>query len=241
MDYSYIFRSAVPNYAKFADFGFEKQGGSYICKKPLLEKGFYAILIVNDGKISAEVYEIGEDIPDSKYALFDVKSANGSFVSKIRSQVQNIVEDFRLACFERYDLHEKYMRFLEHEFSCMPDFPWAASKDSSEPQPSVKSGSFDDYAVYRCPNNKWFALVMKISYRNLGFENDEKVFVVNLKADSERINEIIDRKSIFPAYHMNKKHWITVLLTNVTDFDQLCALSRQSFNLVDEKNARIKN
>jgi predicted DNA-binding protein (MmcQ/YjbR family) len=76
---------------------------------------------------------------------------------------------------------------------------------------------------------------MNITYKILGFENDEKLFVVNLKADKERISEIIDRKSIFPAYHMNKKHWITVLLTGVTDFDQLCALTRRSFELVNGK------
>jgi predicted DNA-binding protein (MmcQ/YjbR family) len=235
MDYSYIFRSAVLDYAKFHDFGFEKQGDSYICKKPLSENEFYALLTVHDETLSAEVYERGEDSPDSKYALFDVESANGSFVSQIRAQVQGIVEDFRRSCFVSSDLHEKYSQFLEDEFACKPDFPWSAPEDSAESQTSFKSELYDDYAVYRCPNNKWFALVMNITYKNLGFENDEKVFVVNLKADKERISEIIDRKSIFPAYHMNKKHWITVLLTGVTDFDQLCTLTRRSFELVNGK------
>ena len=30
---------------------------------------------------------------------------------------------------------------------------------------------------------------------------------------------------------MNKKHWITVLLTRVTDFDRLCELTRRSYEL----------
>ena len=93
MDYSYIFRSAVPDYAKFASFGFEKCGDAYICKKSLSETGFYVKLLVKDEKFTAEVYESADDFPDSKYALFDVESANGSFVSQIRSQVQGIVED----------------------------------------------------------------------------------------------------------------------------------------------------
>ena len=235
MDYSYIFRSAVPNYEKFADFGFEKHEDSYICKKKLEESGFYVLLTVNNENINAEVYEEGDDFPDSKYALFDVQSATGSFVSQIRSEVQNIIEDFRRSCFGVFDLREKYAHFLETEFNCKPDFPWAASKDSSESKSSLKSERFSDYAVYRCPNQKWFALVMNITYKNLGFENDEKVFVVNLKAPSDKMAKIIDNKSVFPAYHMNKKHWITVLLTDVTDFENLCELTKQSFELVSGK------
>ena len=100
MDYSYIFRSAVPDYDRFASFGFEKRGGAYVCKKSLSETGFYVKLLVKDEKFTAEVYESADDFTDSKYALFDVESVNGSFVSQIRSQVQGIVEDFRRACFE---------------------------------------------------------------------------------------------------------------------------------------------
>lgn len=235
MDYSYIFRSAVPDYARFADFGFEKRGDAYICKKSLSETGFYALLTVTGETCSAEVYESADDFPDSKYALFDVESANGSFVSEIRAQVQDIIEDFRQACFVSSSLREKYIHFFESEFNCKPDFPWAAPKNPGEAQSSFKSGRYDDAAVFRCPNQKWFALIMNITYKNLGFENDENVFVVNLKADKEHINEIIDKKSIFPAYHMNKKYWITVLLTGVTDFDRLCALTRQSYELVNGK------
>ena len=182
MDYSYIFRSAVPDYSKFQKFGFEKHGDAYVCKKPLSENGFYTLLNVNGEKLSAEVYESDDDFADSKYALFDVESANGSFVSQIRTQVQNIVEDFRLSCFESNDLHKKYTVFLQKEFNCKPDFPWTAPENSTQTESAFKSERYEDY-----------------------------------------------------AYHMNKKHWITVLLTGVTDFDMLCDLTRQSFELVNGK------
>ena len=86
--------------------------------------------------------------------------------------------------------------------------------------------------VFRCTKQKWFAHVMKITYKNLGMSNDKKVFVVNLKAAPERVADLADKKTIFPAYHMNKKHWITVLLTSATDFDLLRSLTEQSRVLV---------
>ena len=96
MDYSYIFRSALPDYGTFAAFGFEKKDEGYICRKALGDTGFYALIRVHDERITAEVYEKSADgtSPDSKYALFDVKSANGAFVSCIRAQVQEIMNDF---------------------------------------------------------------------------------------------------------------------------------------------------
>ena len=73
---------------------------------------------------------------------------------------------------------------------------------------------------------------MKIKYRQLGLTGDEDVFVVNLKAPPEKIPNIVDHKSVFPAWHMNKTHWITVLLTAATSFDNLCKLTEQSYGLV---------
>ena len=67
---------------------------------------------------------------------------------------------------------------------------------------------------------------------------EDKVWCVNLKAAPDEIPSLINAKSIFPAYHMNKKHWITVALTAVTDFEKLCTLTEQSFSLVNGKAGR---
>ena len=73
---------------------------------------------------------------------------------------------------------------------------------------------------------------MRIGFKKLGIESDEPVWVVNLKADAEKIPELVDSNTIFPAWHMNKKYWITVILTTITDFNQLCKLTERSFELV---------
>ena len=233
MDFSYIFRAARPKPETFADFGFQKDdlredkvftdakvpADVLICKRSLPQTDFYVILALNLAKetLSAQVYD---SATDEQYALFDVPSANGAFISQIREQVKNIIEDFRNQCFETADLKEKYFEYLKTHFSAVPDYPWDDSPDAG---------------VFRCKNDKWFALVMKIKYRQLGLTGDEEVFVVNLKAPPDKIPNIVDHKSVFPAWHMNKKHWITVLLTAATTFDHLCELTEQSYTLVYEK------
>ena len=57
MDFSYIFHSSIPDYEKFSDFGFAKNGDKYICTKPLSEPGFYAIFKVHGENLTAQVYE----------------------------------------------------------------------------------------------------------------------------------------------------------------------------------------
>ena len=219
MDYSYIFRAARAKQQTFSEFGFEvADEKTFICKKelPAPNNAFYTILTLNpkDETLTARVYEADTDEP---YTLFDVPSANGAFISQIREQVQQIVNDFRSCCFETADLKDKYFDFLKTRFDAHPDYPWDDSPDA---------------AVFRCPNNKWFALAMKIKYRQLGLSGDEELWVVNLKARPEDIPNITDKKSVFPAWHMNKKHWITVLLTAATSFENLCALTEQSYKLV---------
>lgn len=240
MDFNSFFYSAVPLYNEFEKYGFRKAGKLYCLKKDLKQDGFYVEIKIEDEKITAEVFEKSGDknSPDLKYALLDVKNANGAFVSSILENVKNILNDFFEHCFEKEYIKEKYVEFLKKEFNVMPDFPWAGKKDNASKSSSFKSKLFSDYAVFRCKNNKWFSLIMNITYKNLGLKNalpDEKVFVVNLKADAEKIKEIVDSKSVFPAYHMNRKYWITVLLTKVTNFEKLCELTKRSYELVSKK------
>ena len=216
MDYSYILNTSLPQKEKLLDFGFSEAGGSLVLKKEIAGGQFYAEIKLSENTLAADVFETSTN---EKYVLFNVASAQGAFVGQIRSEVQDLIEEIRAECFISQDIKENYVDFLHSYFNAPGDNPWAEEPDNSS-------------TVYRCPNNKWFALVMQIKFKNLGFESDEPVWVVNLKA--ENVEAITDKKSIFPAYHMNKKYWITVLLTAVTDFEKLCELTKKSFALVQK-------
>lgn len=225
MDYSYILNTSVPQKEKLKAFGFSAAanesaasdgGEKLVLKKEIADGQFYVLIQLSDASLTADVYETSTD---EKYVLFNVASAQGAFVGQIRSEVLEIIEQIRKECFINEDTKQRYVEFLHSYFKSFGDTPWVAQGDDSS-------------TVYRCPNNKWFALVMKIKFKNLGFESEEPVWAVNLKA--ENIESITDKKSIFPAYHMNKKYWITVLLTAVTDFEQLCELTKKSYALVEK-------
>lgn len=217
MDYSHYLHTSIPLKEKLLEYGFEKKDEYFFIKKNISGEGFYAFIEISDKKINVSVFD---SETDEKYALFDVVTANGSFVGRLRNEVEKIMDNIHKTCFECKDVKEKFVNYLLETFECKQDFPWDGSPD---------------YIVFRCKNEKWFGLIMNIPFKCLGFQSEEKVWVVNLKTDSEKIEELVDRKSIFPAYHMNKKYWITVLLTSVTDFDLLCELTKRSYSLVEKK------
>ena len=65
----------------------------------------------------------------------------------------------------------------------------------------------------------------------MGLEGEEKVEVLDLKLQSQKIEALIDNKTYFPAYHMNKKHWVTVLLSNNSNCEEIFRLIDTSYML----------
>lgn len=104
-----------------------------------------------------------------------------------------------------------------------------------ETYPSFAEYLFEstDTAVFRKgTKKKWFAVVMHISRKTLGIESDEKIDVLNVKLNPDEIALLIDQKGYFPAYHMNKKHWCTIVLDGTLDIDEICYRIEQSYYLV---------
>jgi len=80
----------------------------------------------------------------------------------------------------------------------------------------------EDVAVYKA-GNKMFALVA---------ENKEPVNL-SLKCDPQ-LAEVLREKytTVMPGYHLNKKHWNTLVLTGELPWEEVQALIRHSYDLV---------
>ena len=95
-------------------------------------------------------------------------------------------------------------------------------------------------AVFRhADNRKWYAIVMKVSRRKFGFDSDEAIDVVNLKLPTEMLGSFGSADGVYPAYHMNKRHWISVLLPDAPD-DVVQFLVNASFEATRAKPKRAK-
>ena len=76
---------------------------------------------------------------------------------------------------------------------------------------------FETAVLRHMDNRKWYAIVMRVSRRKFGFDSDEVIDVVNLKLPIEIFGSFGAADGVYPAYHMNKLHWISVLLPDAAD------------------------
>ncbi len=93
---------------------------------------------------------------------------------------------------------KKILQYCLDTYGTMPDFPFEDDLETA--------------VLRHTDNRKWYALVMKVSRRKFGIDSDEVVDVVNLKLPIEMFGSFGKTDGVYPAYHMNKLHWISVLL-----------------------------
>ena len=100
-------------------------------------------------------------------------------------------------------------------------------------------GDFETAVLRHGDNRKWYALVMRVSRRKFGQNSDESVDVVNMKLPSELFGSFGAADGVYPAYHMNKLHWISVILFDAPD-DLVQFLVNASFEATKAKKTRVK-
>lgn len=65
----------------------------------------------------------------------------------------------------------------------------------------------------------------------MGLGGEELVEIVDLRAKPEDVDALVDGKSYFPGYHMNKKHWFTILLDDSASMEGTFRRIDESFAL----------
>ena len=88
--------------------------------------------------------------------------------------------------------------YVDEAYGVKPEYLWESTPDA---------------AVIRHPENrKWFGIVMSVLAKRLGLEGDRPVDVLNVKVDPADAAALTQADGILPAYHMNKQHWISIVL-----------------------------
>lgn len=109
--------------------------------------------------------------------------------------------------------------YVDEKYGTIPENPWIKDPEST---------------VLRHRNNaKWYGLLMNIPSSKLGFNDGKNVEILNVKSDPILIESLVDNKTYFKAYHMNRIHWITVLLKNVQNEEEIFNLISLSYDMTE--------
>ncbi len=112
--------------------------------------------------------------------------------------------------------------YIKSTYGVTPEYLWESTPNNA--------------AIRNPKTKKWFgALICDLPKAKFGLPSDEKVDLINLKCDPMLAFSVVDRKGIFPAYHMNKEHWISVFLDGSVELEQIIFLINLSYDAVDKK------
>lgn len=92
----------------------------------------------------------------------------------------------------------KILQHVKKKYGTKPEFLWRKSPGNA--------------ILRHKDNSKWYAALLNIKKNKLGLDGSDNIDIINLKCDPDVINFIIDNKKFFAGYHMNKRHWITIIL-----------------------------
>ena len=91
---------------------------------------------------------------------------------------------------------------------------------------------YPSFLVFRHNGSrKWFAVIMDIPGKNLGLPGEGEIRIVNLKCDTRLIGSFREESGIFPGWHMNKAHWLSVALDGSVEDEKIRFLVDMSYEL----------
>ena len=92
---------------------------------------------------------------------------------------------------------------------------------------------FSDNAIWRRGDNgKWFGALLTVKRNKIiPGDDDSLVEILDVRCAPDVIDFVVDKKKIFPGWHMNKRHWITIVLDGRMDMPQIYSLLDNSYEL----------
>ena len=215
-----IFKAYQFNSKKAKEYGFVENQGVWTHSSTILQGDFLMMVTVEDGFLGFQVYD--QETGDL-YPQVHMTSMRGTFVGSVREACLEVLYEIRKSCFDVQDFiypqTKRIMTRIQEKYENKLEYLWEKSPDT---------------AVLRHEDNqKWYAVLMKISWEKLDKAREGQVEVVNLKHDL--VSDLLEEKGIYPGFHMNKRYWISLPLDDSLTDEKVLELFEKSYFLTLKK------
>lgn len=210
---------------KLEPFGFQRQQSKYVYREKVMEDQFEVVIEINAaGQLSSYIWDCEME---EVYTAHLVTAPAGAFVGQVREAYKAVLDKVKENCYIALPFSQaqsnRLAQYIKEQWGDLPDYPFA---------------KLPEYGTFRHPaNGKWYALIGQMKRSQLGGSRDQsEVEIINLKVDHREIAEYLSRPGIFPAYHMSKKNWVTIVLDGTVSDEDLFVLLAYSRQLVGPKS-----
>jgi len=212
-----IFGKLTPVKDSFGPFGFTRKASGWVYRESFLNGAFVAEIHIDDrGHLTGRV--IDADLEED-YLPFRVKTDVGDYVASVRQGYADILQKVARACYKSAPFASsqanRIASLILSRYHESPDFPFS---------------TYPDCAVFRFDGTgSWYGLVMPVRFSKISGvpkaspEDDPVADVLNLRVGENRVGEATSHPGFYPAYHMQKKAWVSVVLDGTPDDQTILA------------------
>ena len=213
-----FFRHKKANFEKLEAYGFQRIRNVYQYDTDILNSEFR--LEIKLGKNSVPDTKLTEIATCEEYVLYKT-DAIGEYVGTVRAAVATVLQDIADRCYERAifkaEQSVKLITYVREKYGDELEYLWE---------------KFPENAVWRRKDTeKWYGALLTVSRRKLGIQSDETVEIIDLRGKPELLENLIDNERYFPGWHMNKKHWYTVILDGTVPLEEIFCKIDESYLL----------
>lgn len=204
-----IFRYKKAVLSKLPEYGFAEEEGGFVYRTQICDNQMIMTVRINAlGEVKTEVCDAEAEEP---YTLFLVEDAAGEFVGKVRADYTRVLENIAEKCFESEVFKGAHtaplIAYVREKYGDELEFLWENTPDC---------------AIWRRKDNrKWYAAILTVQYIKLGIDREGLVEAIDMRMEPAELDKAVDGKTYFRGYHMNKKHWVTMLLDGSAPYDEL--------------------
>lgn len=194
-----IFQKTKIDFHKLNNIGFVKKQNRYYISKNILNDTLQIIVEIDElGIVKGKVIDLAFN---DEYPFYRKGSQNGGFSQIVKAEFEKFLTYIKDNCTISYDFTSnqanRITKLIEDFYHDKPCFLWDDLPQSG---------------VFRNPqNNKWYGLIMNINKNKLT-NGSKMVDILNVKLPKDQIVLLLERPNFYPAYHMNKKNWLTIIL-----------------------------
>ena len=213
-----IFKKYKIDYNKLVSYGFIQENNIYHYSKEFMKNFRANITIDLNGNVSGKVYDLKTNI---EYTNFRIEDLSG-FAHQVREEYILILKDIAKNALDTkyfiYDQANRVTNLIIEKYKVYPEFLW---------------DKYPDYGVFRnSRSNKWFGVILNVDKSKIIHNLTGEIEIINLKLD-DKVSEYFNHDGIYPAYHMNKQAWVSIILDDTLSDEEILKLVDISYELAD--------
>ena len=214
-----IFKNKTPIPTRLTLYGFSFRQNSYVFSTPILNTAFTITVFVSpDGDVHFQVIEADTQ---EEYLPVHITDIQGAFVRSVQEACEEVLKDIAEKCFVTHIFKmpqtKELIAYVRQKYGDEPEFLWQ---------------KFPDNAIWRRKDNrKWYGALLTVPLTKLGIKSNKTAEIINLRGNPLQIKQLIDNKTFFPAWHMNKKNWLTIVSNDLISTETVTNMIDTSYCL----------